>query len=102
MYLKSSILHRFNRHTSSSIPPKGLTIAEFGRGRRNSSKCLARGCNGDLPGEMRPCDESVFEFMEMKRESRWEGRERTPTGKVGGTRAICGNFRKPDTQDTQC
>jgi hypothetical protein len=50
-------------------------IAKFGRGRRNSSKCLARGCKGGLAGEVRPCDESLFEFMEMRRESRWEGRE---------------------------
>jgi hypothetical protein len=48
-------------------------ISEFGRGRRNSSKCLARGCKGGLDGEVRPCDESFFEFMEMRGESRWEG-----------------------------
>jgi hypothetical protein len=56
-------------------------IAEFGRGRRNSSKCLARGCKGGLAGEMRPWDESVFEFygdekkgqMGRKRETQWEG-----------------------------
>jgi hypothetical protein len=29
------------------------SIAEFGRGRRNSSKCLARGCKGGLAEEMR-------------------------------------------------
>jgi hypothetical protein len=45
-------------------------IAKFGRGRRNSSKCLARGCKGGLAGEVRPCDESLFEFIEMRRESR--------------------------------
>jgi hypothetical protein len=44
-------------------------IAEFGGGRRNSSKCLARGCKGGLAGEVRPCDEG---FMEMRRESRWK------------------------------
>ena len=43
-------------------------VAEF-------SKCLARGCKGGLAGEVMPCDESLFEFMEMRRESRWEGRE---------------------------
>jgi hypothetical protein len=53
-----------------------------GRGRRDSSKCLARGCKGGLAGEMRPCNESVFELMEMRRESRWEGRE-TPVEKSG-------------------
>jgi len=62
------------------------SIAEFGRGRRNSSKCLARECKGGLAEEMRPCDEGVFKFREMRIESRWEGRER-PIGKMGGTRA---------------
>jgi hypothetical protein len=55
-------------------------ISEFGRGRRNSSKCLARGCKGGLAKEMRPCGESVFEFMEMRRERRWEGK-RDPLGR---------------------
>jgi hypothetical protein len=68
---------------------------------RNPSKCLARGCKGDLAGEMMPCDESVFGFLKMRRERRREGKERL-IGKVGGTRAICGNFRKLDVQDTQC
>jgi hypothetical protein len=67
-------------------------IAEFGRGRRNSSKCLARGCKGALAGEVRPCDESLFEFMEMRRESRWEGRERTPLGRWEGHGLFVGTF----------
>jgi hypothetical protein len=66
-------------------------IAEFGRGRRNSSKWLARGRKGGLAGEMRPCDESVFEFMEMRRESRWEGRE-TPLGRWEGHELFAGTF----------
>jgi hypothetical protein len=37
---------------------------------RNPSKCLARGCKGDLAGEMMPCDESVFGFLKMRRERR--------------------------------
>jgi len=39
-----------------------------------------------------PYDESVFEFMEMRRESRWE--ERYPLGRWDGHGVICGNFGK--------
>jgi hypothetical protein len=45
-------------------------MAEFRRGRRNYSKCLARGYKGGLAEEMWTCEESVFEFMEMRRERR--------------------------------
>jgi hypothetical protein len=41
---------------------------------------------------MRPCDESVFEFMEMRRESRWEGRERAPLGRWEGHGLFVGTF----------
>jgi hypothetical protein len=66
------------------------SIAEFER-RRNSSKCLARGSKGDLAREIRPCDKGVFAFMEMRRERRWEGKQK-PAGKVSETRAICGEL----------
>jgi hypothetical protein len=59
------------------------TITKFGRVRRNSSKCLARGCKGGFAGEVRLCDERLFESMEIRRESRWEGRER-PVGRDAG------------------
>jgi hypothetical protein len=36
-------------------------------------------------------------LKDEKREQMGRKRE-NPIGKVGGTRAICGNFRKPDTQ----
>jgi len=48
-----------------------------------------------------PCDESLFEFMEMRR-VRADGKEERPIGKVKGRRAIYRNFHKPGTQDTQC
>ncbi len=49
---------------------------------------------------MRPCDQSIFESMGMRRETRWEGRE-IPIGKVGGTQAqFAGTFASQ--QDTQC
>jgi hypothetical protein len=42
--------------------------------------------------EMRLCDESVFEFMEMRRESRWEGRGRTVLGRWEGHGLFVGTF----------
>jgi hypothetical protein len=62
------------------------SIAEFRKTRKNSSKYLARGRKRGLTGEMRPCNESVLEFKEMRRESRWEGRERDLLGRWEGHR----------------
>jgi hypothetical protein len=48
---------------------------------------------------MRPRDESVFEFTEMGRDSRWEGRERH-IEKVGRTRAISNVQELPQARHT--
>jgi hypothetical protein len=40
-------------------------------------------------------------LKDEKREQMGRKRE-NPIGKVGVKWAICGNFRKPDKQDTQC
>jgi hypothetical protein len=48
---------------------------------------------------MRPRDESVFEFTEMGRDSRWEGRERH-IEKVGGTPGISNVQELPQARHT--
>jgi hypothetical protein len=41
---------------------------------------------------MRLCDESVFEFIKMRRENRWGKKRENLIRKVGGTRLFMGTF----------